>query len=299
MPANQRKRFRVDDLFVDTRPQASGVEDLVNAKEIRIDRIERDPNQPRTTFNEESLAELAASIAAEGVLQPIAVRYDTEMDRYIIIHGERRWRAAAMAGLDRLPAIVREIDDDRILLQQLMENIVREDLNPLDRAAALRELKDQMNGAAWERVAEAVGIRRSRLFQLIGTEKLAPSLQEALRTGLLSERQTRAAQQLGQEEQEELGKWVMDGGVHSSMVSKVARQMATGLSVQEALAAVTPDTNKPVKGSPTSVSPAQVREQIRGLHRLLDGFAPGQEEAVYEELAALMERIEGLIGDLR
>ncbi len=104
MSANRRRRFNVDDLFADTRPQAAGVSDLVNAKEIRLDRIQADPDQPRREIEDAALAELAASIEAEGVLQPIAVRYDEEHDVYIVIHGERRWRAARMAGLETIPA---------------------------------------------------------------------------------------------------------------------------------------------------------------------------------------------------
>jgi hypothetical protein len=86
------------------RAQAVGVSDLPTAKEIRLDRIEPDPEQPRRTFDEAKLAELAESIRQEGILQAIAVRYDHEADRYVILHGERRWRASKLAGL---PAIRR------------------------------------------------------------------------------------------------------------------------------------------------------------------------------------------------
>ncbi|MBX6342641.1 MAG: ParB/RepB/Spo0J family partition protein, partial [Thermomicrobiaceae bacterium] len=88
--AARKRRFTVDSLFQDTTPRAVGVSDLVTAKEIRLDRIEPDPDQPRRTFDEERLEELAASIRQEGVLQPIAVRYDGARDRYVILHGERR-----------------------------------------------------------------------------------------------------------------------------------------------------------------------------------------------------------------
>ena len=171
-PAPKRKRFSLDDLLGDTRPQAVGVTDLPTGKEIRLDRITGDPNQPRRTFDEERLAELAASIRIEGILQPIVVRYDNTRDIYVIIHGERRWRAAQTAGLAAIPAIVRDVPEERRLVQQLMENIVRDDLNAVDRAAALRALKSQLGDASWDTVAETVGIRRSRLFQLLGTEKL-------------------------------------------------------------------------------------------------------------------------------
>jgi ParB family chromosome partitioning protein len=197
----RKRRFTVDALFADHRPQAVGVADLPTAKEIRLDRIEPDPAQPRRTFDETRLAELAASIGIEGVLQPIVVRYDEGRDVYVIVHGERRWRASRQLGLVTIPALVREVPEDRRLIQQLMENIVREDLNAVDRAAALRALKCQLGEAPWEQVAEAVGIRRSRLFQLLGTEKLPDEIQEDIRAGRLSEKLSRALQGLPENQQ--------------------------------------------------------------------------------------------------
>lgn len=233
---SSQRRFTVDDLFTDTRPQAVGVNDMVNAKEIRLDRIIPDPDQPRTSIDENALEELAASIRLEGVLQPIAVRYDTERDTYIVIHGERRWRAAGIAGLDAIPAIVREIEPDHVLLQQLMENIVREDLNALDRAQALRALKERMDDAPWDQVAEAVGIRRSRLFQLLGTEKLSAGFRTLLREGVISEKQTRAVQRLDDDIQEELAGRIRDGRLEPGALDRAARTVRDAGSVDEAIA---------------------------------------------------------------
>ncbi len=233
---SSRRRFSVDDLFADTRPQAVGVQDLVNAKEISLDRIEADPDQPRTTIDETALDELAASIERQGVLQPIAVRYNDERDMYVVIHGERRWRAARQAGLQVIPAIVREVDPESILLQQLMENIVREDLNALDRAHALRALKEQMNDAPWDSVAAAVGIRRSRLFQLLGTEKLSEEFRRLLREGVVSEKQTRSVQRLDDAVQDELARRVGDGRLTPADLDRAARSVAEAGSAQEAAA---------------------------------------------------------------
>ena len=199
-----RRRFTVDALFADGRPQAVGVADLPTAKEIRLERIEPDPDQPRRTFDADKLGELAESIRREGVLQPIAVRYDAGRDVYVVVHGERRWRAARAAGPTTIPAVVRDVPEERRLIQQLMENIVRDDLNAVDRAAALRALKTQLGDAPWEAVAEAVGIRRSRLFQLLGTEKLPDAAREDIRAGRLSEKQSRALQGLPPGHQEAL-----------------------------------------------------------------------------------------------
>ena len=223
--AKGRRRFTVDALFADGRPQAVGVGDLPDAKEIRLDRIEGDPDQPRRTFDEAKLAELAASIGREGVLQPIAVRYDAGRDVYVVLHGERRWRAARAAGLAAIPAIVREVPQERRLIQQLMENIVRDDLNAVDRAAALRALKVQLDDAPWEAVAEAVGVRRSRLFQLLGTEKLPDAARDDIRAGRLSEKQSRALQGLPPGQQEALRAAIVAEELPAEEAMRLARAL--------------------------------------------------------------------------
>src|SRR5215211_1237135 len=233
-----RRRFTVDALFTDHRPQAVGVEDLPTAKEIRMERIEADPEQPRRTFDPDRLDELAASIQREGVLQPIAVRYDHDRDVYVVVHGERRLRAARQAGLVAIPAIVREVPHDRRLVQQLMENIVRDDLNAVDRAAALRTLKTQLGDAPWEAVAEMVGIRRSRLFQLIGTEKLPPAAREDIRAGRLSEKQSRALQGLSPARQEALRERILADDLGVGEATALARHLKqTPASEPEGIAA--------------------------------------------------------------
>jgi ParB family chromosome partitioning protein len=221
--STSRRRFTVDALFSDGRPQAVGVSDLGNAKEIRLDRIVADPAQPRRDFDPEKLGELAESIRREGLLQPIAVRYDAERDRYVILHGERRWRAHLALGLPTIAAIVREVPKERRLIQQLMENIVRDDLNPVDRAAALRALRQELGNAPWETVAETVGIRRSRLFQLLGTGKLPAAAQDDLRAGRMNEKQSRALQGLSEPQQEALREAIVAGDVPAEEAMRLAR----------------------------------------------------------------------------
>lgn len=223
----QRRRFTVDALFTDTRPRATGVADLPSAKEIRLDRIVPDPSQPRRNFDENRMRELVNSISAEGVLQPIVVRYDEADDIYVIVHGERRWRASREAHLTVIPAIVREVSGERILVHQLMENIVREDLNAVDRAAALRALKSQMNDASWEEVASAVALKRSRLFQLLGTEKLPESIQDDIRSGRLSEKQSRALQGLSLHAQVALRDTIVADGLSALEAMRLGRLLRT------------------------------------------------------------------------
>lgn len=235
--AKGRRRFTADALFTDHRPQAVGVEDLPTAKEIRLERIVADPDQPRRTFDPERLAELTASIRREGILQPIAVRYDAERDIYVVVHGERRLRAAREAGLPVIPAIVRDVPEERRLVQQLMENIVRDDLNAVDRAAALRALKAQLNDAPWDAVAEVVGIRRSRLFQLLGTEKLPETVRDDIRGGRLSEKQSRALQGLPEGQQEALRDAIIEHEYSAEEALRVARAMKQAAPGDDAAAA--------------------------------------------------------------
>lgn len=288
----RKRRFSVDDLFADTRPQAAGVTDLTDAKVIQLERIEPDPDQPRREFDAERLDELAASIRAEGVLQPIAVRYSTDQDVYVIVHGERRWRAARQAGLETIPAIVRDVPEERRLLQQLMENIVREDLNALDRAHALRALKNRMDDAPWEHVAEAVGIRRSRLFQLLGTEKLSPRVQEALRQGLVSEKQTRAVQSLPDNIQDEIAAHLIDGSLQPGDVDSAARALRDATSLDQAR-----QTLATYQGStPVDTGAAQqitrIRRMTRNLTRALSELDPANAHDLTDDLEALSEEID-------
>lgn len=218
-----RRRFTVDALFSDTRPQATGVTDLTNAKTIDLARIEPDPEQPRRTFDDDRLEELRDSILAEGVLQPIVVRYDESRDVYVIVHGERRWRASKMADQKTIPALVRDVPAERRLVQQLMENVVRDDLNAIDRAAALRALREQLGDAPWEQVAEAVGIKRSRLFQLLGTEKLPEQAKVDIQSGRLSEKQSRALQGLPASRQDALRELIVTRNISAATASRLAK----------------------------------------------------------------------------
>ncbi len=119
--------------------QASGLQLLA----LRVDAIQPDPDQPRNTFPKESLEELSESIRLDGVIQPIEVT-ETRPNVYVIVHGERRWRAARMAGLSTMPAVVRRRNYDQVtrFVRQLVENIQREDLNDVDRAAGMIRLRD-------------------------------------------------------------------------------------------------------------------------------------------------------------
>ena len=162
----------------------TSVESATGLKDIAVNAIDPNPNQPRVHFDEASLAELTASISAIGVLQPILVRPEGN-DRYQLIAGERRWRAASRAGLQMIPAIVRVTDDVSSVEQALVENLHRQDLTPLEEAAAYQQLLEDFN-MTHEQVASKVGKSRSAITNALRLLGLPPSIQSLLADGRLS-----------------------------------------------------------------------------------------------------------------
>jgi ParB family chromosome partitioning protein len=151
--------------------------------EIDIDLIQPNPEQPRTRFTESALDELAQSIAANGVVQPIVVRPRGE--RYEIVAGERRWRAAQRAGLRKIPAAVRDVSDDKLLELALIENIQRQELNPIEEANAFRKLIDNM-GFTQDALATSVGKDRTLIATSLRLLKLPADIQTLIEEGKLS-----------------------------------------------------------------------------------------------------------------
>ena len=162
----------------------TSTESATGLKDIPVNAIDPNPNQPRVHFDEASLAELTASISAIGVLQPILVRPEGN-DRYQLIAGERRWRAASRAGLQMIPAIVRVTDDVSSVEQALVENLHRQDLTPLEEAAAYQQLLEDFN-MTHEQVASKVGKSRSAITNALRLLGLPPSIQSLLADGRLS-----------------------------------------------------------------------------------------------------------------
>jgi|HubBroStandDraft_2_1064218.scaffolds.fasta_scaffold08164_3 ParB family chromosome partitioning protein len=158
--------------------QASG-----GPMEIDIDLIEPSPYQPRTRFREEALDELARSIQASGIIQPIVVRAIGH--RYQLIAGERRWRAAQRAGLNKVSAIVRQVPDELALEMTLVENIQREDLNAIEQARAFERLMDEFQSTQ-EAVAERTGKDRTTVANAIRLLKLEPTIQDWIEEGKLT-----------------------------------------------------------------------------------------------------------------
>lgn len=167
----------LDAIFLDN--ETEGQQDVTT---LRISQIEPNPNQPRRTFEEASLQQLADSIAIHGVIQPIAVRRGKNEGFYEIIAGERRWRAAKLAGVVTIPAVILELDDAAAAQAALIENIQREDLNPVEEAKAYQTLLDTY-GMTQETLAKQLGKSRSQITNMLRLLDLDEAILQALATG--------------------------------------------------------------------------------------------------------------------
>jgi ParB family chromosome partitioning protein len=179
---------------------AAEVESTGKPLEIALDRIERNPSQTRTSFDEAKLAELAQSIAATGVVQPVVVR-ELPDGRYQLIMGERRWRASQMAGKATIPAIVRQVSDEQALEMTIVENLQRADLNPMEQARAFERLSREFH-LTQEQMATRTGKDRASIGNFIRLLKLPESIQGLVESGGLSFGHARAL--LGLESTEQM-----------------------------------------------------------------------------------------------
>ncbi|WP_322756422.1 ParB/RepB/Spo0J family partition protein [Frankia sp. Cas3] len=164
-------------------------------REIPVDSVTPNPRQPRMHFDEETLEELAASLREVGLLQPIVVR-EIMPGRYELVMGERRWRASRLAGFSQIPAIVRDTTDDAMLRDALLENLHRQQLNPLEEAAAYEQLLRDF-GATHEELAGKLGRSRSHVTNMIRLLGLPPAVQRRVAAGVLSAGHARALLSLG------------------------------------------------------------------------------------------------------
>lgn len=171
----------LESLFEDAAPS---LETGDGVRTVPLREIEPDPGQPRKTFNQDSLAELAASIGEHGLLQPIAVR-PQPMGGYRIVAGERRWRACRMAGLTEVPVVIRDVSDQEAMELALVENLQREDLDPVEEACGIRELMDRC-GLTQEQAAQRLGKSRSALANSLRLLGLPPEALELLRSRALT-----------------------------------------------------------------------------------------------------------------
>ena len=191
--------------------------------EIEISKIIPNPTQPRTEFNEEALDELADSIRQVGIIQPITVR-KADDEKYIIISGERRWRAAQRADLTSLPAYVREVDDENLHAMALVENIQRQDLNAIEIALGMQRLLDECN-LTQDALSEKVGKKRSSVANYLRLLKLPNEIQLALKEGLISMGHAKAIAGAPIEEQVRLVKKCLKKGLSVRQTEELVRAL--------------------------------------------------------------------------
>jgi len=181
----EKKKKYTSDLF-----DASTSIGLVN---ISLSRIVEDKDQPRKTFNNETIKELASSIKEQGIINPITVRPYGK--KYVIVAGERRFLAAKLAGLKTVPALVRKVSKNDVMLISLIENLQREDLNSIDRAEGIKALKVNL-GLPWTEVAGKLGLSKQRVLDLVGLLNLPDEIKEDIRSRKLTEKHGRALRKL-------------------------------------------------------------------------------------------------------
>ncbi len=252
--------------------------------QIPIAKIDPNPVQPRADFNEEALQGLADSIRADGVLQPVLVR--PTGDRYALLVGERRLRAARLAGLPSVPAILREVDPDRLLEVTLVENIQREDLNPIEVALALERMLAELN-IVHDQLAERTGMSRTSVTNHLRLLKLPVPVLKLVRDGKLQMGHARALLALDSEAaREDLAERAVQAGMSVRAVEETVRRMQAGRKTRQP-AALDPNVADAIKNL-ERVLQAPVRLRGRG--------EKGRIEIAYgspEELAAIYDRIVG------
>jgi len=206
-------------------------------KHVPIDLIQRGKYQPRTDMHEEALEELANSIKKQGVMQPIVIR-PISSDKYEIIAGERRWRATQIAGLDTIPAIIKPVGDEAAIAMSLIENIQRENLNPIEEAMALKRLQDEFELTQQE-VADAVGKSRATVTNLIRLIGLNIDVRRMLEHGDLEMGHARALLALPDTQQSEAARSVVGKGLSVRQTESLVRRLT-------AEASSSPSSNKAI-----------------------------------------------------
>ncbi|MDO9105765.1 MAG: ParB/RepB/Spo0J family partition protein [Methylovulum sp.] len=251
---------------------------------LPIEYMQRGKFQPRQDMNPEKLQELADSIKAQGIIQPIIVR-KVGPEKYEIVAGERRWRAAQLAGLQEVPVIIRDIDDRATMAQTLIENIQREDLNPLEEADALRRLLDEF-GMTHQQIADAVGKSRTTVTNLLRLMDLHPEVKKLLIARQLEMGHARALLSL-------------DGSGQVTAANKIAKD---GLTVRSAERLVRELQAEPKAAKVKTVDNDTLRLQEEltaklGAKVLIDHKENGAGKVVITYTS--LEELDGIIGQLK
>lgn len=257
--------------------------------DLPVGQIEPGRYQPRTVMDPEKLEELAESIQSQGLIQPVVVRPLAKPGQYELIAGERRWRATQMAGLETIPAIVRAIEDESALALALIENIQREDLNPLEEATSIKRLIDEFSLTHAE-AAHAVGRSRAAVSNLLRLLELEPSVRQWIETGELNMGHARALLSLSAADQAKLAQQVVDQGLSVRQTEQAVRGWQGGRSKKPATQpkAKTADVER-LEQELTELlcAPVQVRHQASNKGQVVIGYTS------LDELDGLLARLRG------
>lgn len=226
-------------------PEAAGGSETL--RDLPVEQLRRGRYQPRRDMDPQALDELAASIRHQGVMQPIVVRALPGQEGFEIVAGERRWRAAQLAGLARIPALVRDIDDEAAIAMALIENIQREDLNPLEEAIALDRLHREFE-LTHQQTAEAVGKSRTAVTNLLRLLELTDEVKTLLEHGDLEMGHARALLALPPERQGEVAGQVVAGGLSVRQTEALVRERKAPTKPAAAQAAPAPDVERLQRG---------------------------------------------------
>ena len=265
-----------------------GGNEVAQQNEVSVDSISPNPKQPRTVFNEEAMAELVASIKEIGILQPPVVR-QTSPGRYELIMGERRFRAAKLAGLRSIPVIIRQTPDNELLREAIIENIHRSQLNPLEEAAAYTQLLQDFN-CTHDELAQKLGRSRPLISNTMRLLNLPASVQSRVASGIISAGHARAL--LGLENEAEIDR----------LAKRIVAEGLSVRAVEEIIAATSPKAVSKTKKKSGGTSP-EVNEIAERLGDHLDtrvkikgGKTKGEisiEFSGYADLARIVKKIEG------
>lgn len=308
MPAKKRRLGRGLDALLGPEPKATAASKKAAAsasasaskspeaaattegiQQLPVDRLKRGRYQPRASFPPEAISELAKSIKSQGIMQPIVARpAPAAGKKYEIIAGERRWRAAQQAGLQKVPVIVREVEDEDVLVLSLIENIQREDLNPLEEAKALHRLTEEF-GLTHQQVSKAVGKSRSAVTNLLRLTQLAAPVAKLLANGDLEMGHARALLALEAAVQPGTARQVVKEGLNVRQTEELVRRLAKSPQKKKAAAntkRADADTRRLESNLAQQLGqPVQVRHTSKGKGRLVISYSS-------------LDELDGLLGRL-
>ena len=268
--------------YVENLPAVSRME------ELEVESIIPNPKQPRTIFDDDALEELADSIATLGLIQPITVRRESD-GKYIIISGERRWRASRLAGRKTIPAYIREADDKELHEMALVENIQRQDLNAMEIAISLQRLIDEC-GVTQEMVAQRVGKKRSTVANYLRLVQMCPEVQAALKENQITMGHAKAIASAPEELQPSLVKKAVKKELSvratEALVKKLSEAKPATAEQEEEFPEIY--TRVVEKLSPLMGENIKIKRSGDGSGKIIIGFSSDK------EIASLVERLEGL-----